>query len=36
MNLIEKIIRMLRCCRKNKILDDVIEIAEESNIILHK
>ena len=36
MNILERIIRMLKCCRKNQILDEVIEVVEESNIILNK
>ena len=36
MNLLEKIINLLRCCRKNKILDEVIEVAEDTSIILNK
>ena len=36
MNLIEKIIKMLRCCRKNEFLDEVIEVAEDTSIILNK
>lgn len=36
MNILGKIIKLLKCCRSNKILDEVIEVAEESNIILNK
>ena len=36
MNLLEKIIKLLKCCKSNKILDEVIEVVEESNIILNK
>ena len=36
MNILDKIIKLLKCCRSNKILDEVIEVAEESNIILNK
>jgi len=36
MNLLEKIINLLKCCHKNKVIEEAIEVAEESNIILHK
>ena len=36
MNFIEKIIKLLKCCKSNKVIDEVIEVAEDSNIILNK
>ena len=36
MNILGKIIKLLKCCRSNKILDEAIEVAEDSNIILNK
>ena len=36
MNLIEKIIKLLKCCKSNNVIDEVIEVAEDTNIILHK
>lgn len=36
MNILGKIIKMLRCCKSNNVLDEVIEVAEASNIILNK
>ena len=36
MNILGKIIKLLRCCKSNKILDEAIEVIDESNIILNK
>ena len=36
MNILERIIKLLKCCRKNQILDEVIEVATDTSIILNK
>ncbi len=36
MNILGKIIKLLKCCRKNNVIDEAIEVAEDSNIILNK
>ena len=36
MNILGKIIKLLKCCSKNNVIEDVIEVAENSNIILNK
>lgn len=36
MNILERIIKLLKCCKSNNVIDEVIEVAEDTNIILHK
>ena len=34
--ILQKIINLLKCCKSNKVLDEVIEVAEDTSIILNK
>lgn len=36
MNILERIIKLLKCCKSNNVIDEVIEVAEDTSIILNK
>lgn len=34
MNFLKKVIKLLKCCKKNNVIDETIEVAENTNSIL--